>query len=194
MIVNFITNTVPNYLRSLQRRDNLIFLNIPEEKNETKSSLKTAIIKVAKACDFDLHYTEICSAVRLRKSNQNWSFRGLFSRIFLSLFPQQSNSSSPVLVEFIDSNVKDSLFREYLRNISRNTPVTTAIFSGVDIKRIYINHHLSSDMVKIKQKAVELKKKGYLEKINASYNEIKVQRGNTWHTIEAVEQLEQLIR
>lgn len=116
---------------------------------------------------------------------------------FMSIFSWQSKKvlqPAPVLVQFVDSDVKDSLFNQYLRSLSTGFPVTTSIFGDAVGTRIYIEHQLSPDLVKIKKKAAEFKKKGYFQKIKTSYDTIEVQKNNKWHTIDSVEELTRFVQ
>lgn len=164
-----------NFIKDLQRRNNLIVHNIPHSGNETQLKLKEIIVKLANTCGSDIQLTDIISVFRLKRNATN----------------QNTPSSSAILVKFIDVSVKDEIFRGYVKNISNKTLITSAAIGTGGNQRIFINHHLSPELMKAKMIATKLKQRKLISKISANYNVIKIFVNDTWLKIYNVSQLEE---
>uniref|UniRef100_A0A336KMY8 CSON012711 protein n=1 Tax=Culicoides sonorensis TaxID=179676 RepID=A0A336KMY8_CULSO len=168
------------YMRNLQRRNNLIVQNVPIFQNETKQILKQTIIKLALACGYEINDSDIVLCIRL-KQNQD------------SSTDNQKPSSNAILVKLADVSIKDELFNAYIKNINNNTPLTTSRVGLPGNKRIFINQHLSPELVKVKLKAVKLKQMHLIDKLTACYNVVKVYKNGKWEKVYTIQQLDQLM-
>lgn len=172
------------YVRSFQRRNNLIIQNIPPTVDESPQSLKDIVMKIATCfgCNMDPDSIVIVTRLRNRVSSASSSSSGSSN----SLSRPASNS---LLVKFTDVTVKDDLFKNYILSVTKKLFVMGKDIGLVTNPRIYINHHLSPDLTRIKLKASEMKKAGLLSKINARYDCIKVFVNESWHKVTDIDTL-----
>lgn len=170
------------YMRNLQRRNNLIIQNVPILDNEDKHKLKQMIIRLAHACGYELSSSDIVSVMRLKQNRTQGQIE------------PRKPSSNAILVKLADVSIKDDLFSCYINNVNNKTPITTAGIGASGSKRIYINQHLSPELVKVKLKAVKLKELKIIDKLTACYNVIKIFKNGIWHKIYNTHQLDGLIK
>lgn len=178
-INNLPSNNDITYMRDLQRKNNLIIQNIPSLPSENQQDLKEIVKKVANACGSDITHTDIASVIRLRKKPTDQS--------------QQTRANSTLLVKFIDVTIKDDIFGGYIRTLTNKRPLTSSSIGTGGNTRVYINQHLSPELVRIKMKAVKLKETKAIAKVAASYNVVKVLYKEKWHKLHTMQQLEGLI-
>lgn len=168
------------YLRDLQRKNNLLIQNVPSSPSE---NLKDIVKKVANACGSDLNPTDIASVMRLQtKPTTNP----------LST-PNRPRSNDTILVKFVDTTVKDSIFDGYIKMLTDKKPLISTYIGFEGNTRIYLNQHLSPDLIKVKMRAVKLKEARIISKVSAAYNVVKVQYKDKWHKLYSFEQLQTLI-
>lgn len=171
-------NNDMKYIHALQRKNNLMIQNIPQDPRETKESLIDKVMKLSNALGVSLQPQNVSIAMRLNNKIQTQN---------------DSQIEVPVvLVKFCDVAIKDELFDAYISKIINKSPVTQQALGYKSSERIYINHHLSPELANLKRKAVDLKKKGKIAKVNVRYNNIRVNINNKWHKIDTEEDLLQL--
>lgn len=103
------------YVRNIQRKNNLIFSNIPIVKPETQVSLKQQVFKVAHTLRVNLQPGDIAVVIRLNgKPNQ---------------------TSSAILVKFSDEIMKHDVFDAYIKRVVNKSPIGMA-----SSQRIFVNH------------------------------------------------------
>lgn len=166
------------YIHALQRKNNLMIHNVPQEQRETKEALTNKILKLCSSLGVAVQHQNITIVMRLNNK-----------------LPTQNNlqhETPVVLVKFCDAAIKDEIFDAYLTKIMNKTPLTQQAFGHGSTQRVYVNHHLSPELASLKKKAIELKKEGKIDKVNARYNNIRVNVNNTWHKIDTHEALLQL--
>lgn len=170
-----------NYLRSQQRRNNLIITGIPEIPNENEKTLMHMISRIGNACGTVVVPPSICEVHRIKKKG--------------SINEATDKKRPPaIFVRFTDNNkVKDDLFFNYLALIARNSPLTCKMVGINANNRIFINQHMSNSLLLVKDKAVYLKKLGIVQKVTARYNFVKISLNNNWHKIHDILQLRQII-
>lgn len=171
------------YVHALQRKNNLIFHNVPNEPLETKESLTKKVLKVCNALGVEVQPQNVSVAIRLNKKPSTRD----------NIRPAHSQPDIPVvLIKFCDAAIKDEIFNAYLDKIMNKAPLTQQAIGCQSSKRIYINHHLSPELARLKQKAIGLKKEGKVMKVNARYNYIRIYINNQWHKVDSTEGLDAL--
>lgn len=165
------------YIKDLQRKNNLIVQNVPIVDDENQQKLKDIMIKLANSCGCDISPTNIVSISRLRRNKEN---------------QDASSISNAILVKFIDVSIKDDIFRGYIKTITNKTPITSSTIGTGGNHRIFINQHLSPELMKVKMKAVKLKQLKMISKISASYNMVRIYKDDKWMKIYDINQLEEL--
>lgn len=177
---NSLTSDV-TYVRDLQRKNNLIVQNIPPIDDENPMKLKQVMIKMANTCGYDLTPSDISAILRLRRQAPNNGSQRM-----------STHKSEAILVKFTDVTIKDEIFRGYIQNITNKLPITTASLGLTGNQRIYINQHLSSELVKVKMRAVKLKELKKISKVTACYNVVKILVDNEWKKVYNTTQLQKL--
>lgn len=174
------------YVKSLQRKNNLVIQNIPTTVGETQQSLKETVVKIASCYGYVLEVNAILVVVRLRgkPSEEELSGRDILER------PLSNN----LLVKFADASIKDDFFRNYIASVTQQKFITGAAIGFPAGQRIFINHHLSYELTTIKMKAAELKKSGLIDKISARYDSIKVLSNGIWHRVTNLDELNAIVR
>lgn len=161
------------YIRNLQRKNNLVIGNIPIDPHESQDTLKQIVLRIAHALGVNLQLQQIVIVIRLNK--------------------KENQSSSAVLVKFIDVVNKQEVFDAYIQRVFNKNPISLLSIGINSAQRIYINHHISPQLAEIKRKALELKKGNVIAKVNARYNNIRVFVNNKWHNIETMAELEGVV-
>lgn len=166
-----------NYLSSLQRRDDLIVQGIPNLPNETDESLKQLVVKVASSCGTAIDLNQIKKVHRMERKDGSAA----------------SNKPMSILVRLSDESLKDDIFSNYLKSFSNGSGLCLSSV-GLDppTKRIFIKHHLSPELMKVKSTALEMKKDGLIKRVTSKYNQIRIQRDQAWQKITSVTQLDTL--
>lgn len=161
------------YVRDLQRKNNLVISNVPINNHETQITLKQQALKIAHSLGVNLQLADIAVVIRLNsKANQ---------------------TSSAILVKFIDAVMKHDVFDAYIKRVINKNPITFQAIGLQSTQRIFINHHISPQLAEIKRKALELKKDGIISKVNARYNNIRVFINNKWHNVDTLPALDSLV-
>lgn len=173
-----------SYIKSLQRKNNLIFQNIPPSLNENVQTLKSTVVKVAACFGYVLDPNNVVIVIRLRGKSPSGSGP--------SISTLQRPVSNSLLVKLSDVSIKDELFNCYIAAITQQKFVTCSNIGLNSTLRIYINHHLSPELTKLKIKATELKRSGRFSKLNAKYDCIRVQVNGIWHRVTTMDELDQL--
>lgn len=173
------TNSDITYIKDLQRKTNLVIQNIPSLINENQNALKNLITKVASTCGTEIDPSDIASVIRLRKRNSPG----------LVIDPHKALTHDSILVKFTDVSIKDEIFRGYIQNLSNKIFLTTSGLGLAGNTRVYINQHLSPELIRIKMKAVKLKESKVLTKVSACYNVVRVLYKGNWHKIFTMDQL-----
>lgn len=61
-------------------------------------------------------------------------------------------------------------------------------------KRLYINHHLSRELLQVKDKSLGLKRRNVIQKVNARYNAVRIVINNTAHKVYNINELGSIIK
>lgn len=163
-----------NYISSMNRKHNLIIQNVPEVMNEDEGKLTDIIKRIGGACGMDVKDSDIVSAHRIEKKNPT--------------------KPSLILVKFNgNSNAKDQLLTKYFTSILNNIPPKLSMIGMASDTRIFINHHLSKELLQIKDKALVLKQARVIQKVNARYNTIRIVINNQPHKIFNLAQLRDIV-
>lgn len=173
------------FLRALHRKNNLVIQNVPVINGENAQVLNDIVVKIAACFGYDLDRNNIVIVIRLRNRASSESGSSTGSN------PQRPFSNS-LLVKLSDITVKDDFFNSYISAVILKKYITGTNVGLNSNQRIFINHHLSPELSKIKIKASELKKSGFITKINARYDCIKVFVNNSWHKVTNFQALEDL--
>ena len=106
----------------------------------------------------------------------------------------EKDKSAPILVRFVGSDiVKEDLFIKYLKQLTDGHELTlTSIGMEPSKKRIYLNHHISPELMDIKRKALALKKQKIIQRVTTRYDMIKVQIEKEWLKISTMHQFDTL--
>lgn len=161
------------YIRDLQRKNNLVISNVPIQNSESQDSLKLLVTKIAAALGCEMDTQQINVVIRLNKKGDK--------------------TASAMLVKFTDEIIKQEVFSAYIATVTRKNPITFRSVGFQSDQRVYINHHISPELAEIKKKALELKKINVIGKVNARYNNIRVQIGGNWHNVTSMDQLKALL-
>lgn len=168
------------YIKDLQRRNNLVIQHVPAINDENQDKLKAVVKKLANSCGCDVRTTDITSVIRLRKGTSTNGNQGT------------STNGNAILVKFIDVAIKDEIFRGYIRCITNKNPITSSALGFDGNQRIFVNQHLSSDLMKVKMAAVRLKQIKRISKITACYNVVRILHGDKWIKVYNMQQLHEL--
>lgn len=155
-----------NYLRSLQRKNNLVIQGVPQVPNENEQTLREIVTKIGSACGTLVTPASIVQVYRMKNKTP------------LNVNAQSNANAkpSPILVRFNDaSHMKDTLFLKYLEMMTRSLPLKCNMIGFNFNTRIYINQHLSNQLLQVKDKAILLKKIGIVQKVTPRYNHVHVQ-------------------
>ena len=169
------------YIRSLERRDNIIIQGVPDLNSENEANLKDLVVRIGKACDQNISQHEIKSAFRLNK------------------LPPSDNETSrsqhrAILVKFSpNSTIKEELLLKYFTLLVHKKPLTVSALGLNGEKRIYIDHHLSKELNMIKTKCLKLKKNGKLQRVSPRYNSIRVQHDGVRTKLDSTQQLDSFL-
>lgn len=175
-------NNDMKYIHALQRKNNLVIHNVPNEPHESKDSLTGKILKVCSALGVETHSQNISIAIRLNKrQTQNTSTTS-----------NTQHQIPAILVKFCDSAIKDEIFDAYIAKITNKAPLTQQAIGYRSMQRIYVNHHLSPELANLKKKAIDLKKQGKISKVNARYNTIRINVNNKWFKVDSPEALDEI--
>lgn len=100
---------------------------------------------------------------------------------------------STVLVEFINSDVTNFIYGAFLS--TDKTTITAAILGGDHANMIRIEPVLSSEIIKIKNKAKQLKENHFLEEfvVSCDCDIVDVKCNGEWHRVDTVKQLMWLV-
>lgn len=168
------------FLRSLQRRDNLVIKGVPHQPGETEESLIEVVIRIGAACGINIEKGQVSATHRLRKRADKDNDR---------------SSSDMILVKFKEqSTAKQKLFMSYIALIGQKKPLVGSNIGLDNNRRIYIDQHLSPELLKMKDKALLLKKANVIRKVIPRYNAIRVQVGDKWHQMTSLAHMEQLFQ
>lgn len=171
-----------SFIRSLQRKNNLIIQNIPLFTGENAQTLKSIVVKIAACFGYVLEPPNILVVIRLRNKNPQTNRQNTNERPL----------SNSLLVKLSDVTVKDDFFNSYISNVIQKKFITGTAIGISSNQRVYINHHLSPELSQIKMRASEMKKAGIISKINARYDCVRVFVNDTWHRVTDVQGLSQL--
>lgn len=175
-----------NYLRSLQRRNNLVVQGIPMSERETEEQLAETVIKIGGACGVQLSLADMKSVHRIQK---------LRSQSRERTQPVRQKREAPILIKFVDnSNAREKLFLRYLELLGKGTPLRCSSIGLETGTRIYVNHHLSPELVQTRNRAITLKKAGIVKRVTPRYNVVRVEIGNQWYKAGTVEALKNIVR
>lgn len=168
-----------NYLKSLQRKDNLIVCGIPYSQYETQDDLISTMKKIAAVSGVDLNSDDISNIYRLRESITRTS---------------QGRPNYPlIMVKFTKySEAKQKIFRNYLKQIGEKIPLRCSQLGMSSSNRIYLNHHLTPLLLRIREQATGLRKLGVIERTIPRYDAIKILLLGKWYSVTTVEQLDKL--
>lgn len=169
-----------HYLSNLQRRDDLIIQGIPDLTNESESLLKQTVVKLASSCGTILNPNQIKKVHRLKRKAQS---------------SENNNNPTSILVRLSDENLKENIFSSYLKSFATgNVDGLRLSCLGLEpsTKRIYLNHHLSPELMKIKTTALQMKKDGMIQRVISKYNQIRIQHDGAWHKVTSTVQLDTL--
>lgn len=171
--------TQVNYLSNIQRRNDLVIQGIPTLPVESDVLLKEAIVKLANSCGMPMKSTDIKNVHRMKKPGNN----------------DDPTKSASILVRFNGTDViKEEFFMKYLNKLTEGNGLTLSCLGLLPpTKRIYINHHISAELMKVKKKALEMKKGKIIERVTTRYNMIRIQKDNQWHKITSLQQLDTLL-
>lgn len=176
-----------NYLRSQQRRNNLIINGVPEMLNEDDQMLMNLVMRIGTSCGTVVKQDSIREIYRFKRKAPPTTTTSTTTT-------QQNQKPPAIFVRFSDhSSTKDELFFKYLELITKKTPLSCKSIGVNANNRIYLNHHLSSALLQAKDKAVALKKQGIIKTVTSRYNLVKININNTWHKINDLNQLKQTI-
>lgn len=165
------------YIKDLQRKNNLIVQNVPLVDNENQQKLKDIVIKLANSCGCDISSMDIVSATRLRRNTENQNASAI---------------SNAILVKFVDVSIKDNIFKGYIGTITNKAPITSSVIGTGGNHRIFVNQHLSPELMKVKMRAVKLKQLKMISKISANYNMVRIYKDENWIKIYDINQLEEI--
>lgn len=74
-----------------------------------------------------------------------------------------------------------------------NRPLSCNLIGLGTNNRIYINHHLSYDLLLVKDKAMDLRREKIMDKVAPRYNLVKINIGGKWFKINNLQQLKNII-
>lgn len=175
------TNDDVFYLRSLQRKHNLVIKNVPTSNNENEATLKEIVTKIGAVCGVEVKQDHIKSVHRMKRQTKSGSTQ-----------PGKS-TDCPILAKFSEKDdIKSTFFMKYIGLIGKKTPLTCQAIGAQSTKRIFIDHHLSPELSEIKWKAIALKKANLIQNVIARYNIIKIHVENVWHSINNEQRLYEL--
>lgn len=169
-----------NYLHSVQRLDNLVIQGVPEETNENETKLREIITKIAGICGVLLTPASIKSIHRIRQTR-----------------PKKSTNTRPnaILLRLTEgSHAKEQIFLKYLELVAAGRPLNCQMIGMSQGTRIFLNHHLSRELLQIKDKALILKREKVIQKVTPRYNTVKLQIKDKWHKIESIDILNDVIQ
>lgn len=166
-----------SYVQSLERKNNLMIQNVPVLNNESVDSLKDIVVKIANLFLLDLDRNSILTVIRLRGKIESDNTRPL---------------TNSILVKFSDMSTKDELFYKYITAVTSKVFISGSHLGLENTNRIYINHHLTPQLSRMKSKATELKKAGKISKINARFDSIRIFVNDSWVKVTDIEQLNKL--
>lgn len=166
-----------DYLAGLQRRNDLIIQGVPHQNNEDQKFLLNTITAIASSCGANVAENDIKTVYRMKLKDNN---------------PESDRKSRPIVVRFNESNTtKENLFVRYLTAVAQGKGPTLGCLTLQPFnKRIYLNHHLSATLMAVKQQALIMKKEGKLDRVTTRYNSIRIKKGDSWHNITSLQQLE----
>lgn len=167
-----------SFVQILERKNNLLMQNIPIIDNESVLALKNLVVRFALCLSFVLDPSSINTIIRLRgKSSSTEAGRPL---------------TNTILMKFFDVSTKDEFFSKYIVSVSKKIFVSASLLGLEGTQRIYVNHHLTPDLAKIKNKATEMKKSGLITKVSARYDSVRVLVNGQWVKITNLNQLDEL--
>lgn len=166
-----------SYVQSLERKNNLVIQNISVLSHESVENLKNVVVQIANLLLLQLDPNSIITVIRLRGKLESDNTRPL---------------TNSILVKFSDMSTKDELFYKYILAVSKQNFINGSLLGLGSTQRIYINHHLTPQLSRIKSKATELKKGGKISKINARYDAVRVFVNDSWIRITDIDQLNNL--
>lgn len=179
-----------NYLRSQQRRNNIIINGIPTIPDENEHVLKNIFICIGNACGMNVPKDSICEIHRINRKPAPRTVTSTSS----GNSSQVNTKPTAIFVRFVDySRLKDELFFKYLELITKATRLTCNAIGLNTNNRIYLNHHLSGTLLQVKDKCVALKKLGVIKNVTSRYNFVKININDTWHKINDTNHLKQTI-
>lgn len=163
-----------NYLANQQRKDDLVIQGVPIITNEDKNNniLLGTVEKLAGGCGYQLKPEDVKKIYRMRQK-------------------ENSDSPAPILVRFYSTTTaKEDFFLKYLEGI-KATPLTRSCL-GLEPpnKRIFINHHISQELMTMKKKALDLRRDKKIDRVVTRYNMIRIEKDSTWHSIFTAQQLD----
>lgn len=188
------------YLKSLQRRDNLIIKGVPSHEKEDKTQLVALIKRIGSACGTEICDNDIRHVYRLKRRQQKESINATSDAQLTSSSapPTHTNKnespSEAIVIRFTDnSSPKQRLFKNYISLIGKKKALSGSDVGLPTSKRIFIDQYLSSELLKIRDKAYELKRDKRIGKMNPRYNSIRIQIDNKWHTVTSMDQLNNIV-
>lgn len=167
-----------HYLKCLQRKNNLIIKGVPQQQDENESTIKETIKKIGAACSVVIQDSCMKGVHRIKKKNK-----------------KSNDDHDSILVKFDDkSDIKHTLFMGYITLIGRKQPLTCKAIGLNCDKRIYIDQHLSIELLKVQDRALLLKKAGIIDKVIARFNAIRVLVKNEWISLTSNHDMEKYFK
>lgn len=141
------------------------------------------MIKIAGICGFDLKEVDILTIYRLKLLKNNNSSD-----------ERNSQDRTPsIIVKFVPSFThKDKIFKNYIQMLSRKLALRCDSIGINSHKRIYLNHHLSPELLIVRDKAIAYRKLGVIEKAIPQYNYVKILSNGKWMKIINQQQLQEI--
>lgn len=167
-------------IQAIERKNNLIIQNVPFVAGEDALSLRALVVKTAACFGYQLNGNDILTVVRLRgKPATSTGSSENLSRPF----------STSLLAKFTDVTIKDDFFSNYITAVVNQKFVLASNVGLGSNQRIFINHHMSHELTRVKIKATEMKKAGLVERINARYDCVRVCVNDKWHRVTSLDSL-----
>ena len=165
-----------NYLRSLQRRSNLVFSGLPMKPTETEKELKDTIFKIGDFLGVQMRQEDVKAAYRIKSKRQPPTATNP---------PALHHAPAAVIVKFAETTQSiEALFLSYLRMLGDDKALKSSDIGFPSNRRIFINHHLSPELLKMKNLSIILKKEKLIQRFTPRYNAIRVQlMDGTWHKL-----------
>lgn len=166
-----------NYLSNLQRKDDLVIQEVPTLPNESETLLRETVIKLANSCGCVVQPNDLRTVHRMKRK-------------------KDSTTAPPILVKFNSTTAaKESFFVKYLKTLADGHSLTRSCI-GLEPpdKRIYVNHHISPELMNVKKKALDLKKENFVQRVTTRYNTIRLQKDEIWHNISTLQQLDSFLK